>query len=132
MTHRDMGGKRINMFPKCWTISAVLLLAMGFVSAQGSGEKGKAVRQAFLVCEAANWQGKAEVSLPEQPDRDARERAHIKLDCPAYLTWWDRTDRPSPFTIWHKGDQVGSQIPSQEWMEYLRFLPTLRADAAAK
>jgi hypothetical protein len=85
-----------------------------------------------MFCRAADWQGKAEIPLPGPLGQDGKARAHLRLDCPAYLGWWDSTDKPSPFAIWHNGDHEGSPIPSDEWMAYLRFLPTLNADRATK
>jgi hypothetical protein len=113
-------------------VLALLVLVVWASPAQSPDEKGKAVRKAFMVCQAANWKGKAEIQLPEPSDvENGGADVHLRLDCSAYLSWWDNTDKPSPFAVWHKGDQAGSPIPPEEWMKYLRYLPTLNANRAA-
>ena len=97
-------------------------------AAQGSPEKGAAVRKAFKACESAQWQGTVNVPLDKSKAEDNSDPKSIKMDCAAYLNWWDNQGGPSPFTILDSRSQTGHEIPANEWTKYLQFLPVINAD----
>lgn len=118
------------MFRNQWSLLSVvtaLVLVPKLGADQNSDVKGKAVRQVFMECKTANWKGSAMASVSQDNNAGSKAERRVKLDCAAYLDWWNDNRRPSPFTIWRKGSQAGMPIPPDEWMKYLQYLPQLRA-----
>jgi hypothetical protein len=108
-------------------LAAVILLAgASIASAQTSGQIGEAVRKDFLACESKHWKGETEslVGVFETDDQSPAP-AKVVLHCGGYLNWWKGEWEPSPFTIRYSGKSAALEIPFEEWMNYLRFLPNV-------
>lgn len=108
--------------------AGVLVLLCGIALAQSPAEEGAAVRKAFKACESAEWHGNVEVPLEKVNNHDSSNSMSVRLDCAAYLKWWDMECGASPFTILNERRQIYREIPPNIWMKYLQLLPFLNAE----
>jgi hypothetical protein len=107
--------------------AGVLAFLVGIAVAQGPADEGAAARKAFKACESAEWQGSVEVPFDESKSQDNSNSTSVRLDCQAYLRWWDGQVSASPFTVLNDRHQINREIPPEKWMKYLQFLPVLSA-----